>query len=218
MGSTHYLLDSDAAKALCQYGLIEDLAIALGVELSDFSILAQLRYQLHVANPAKALIKLGSELAMAQVNLLVSKASEVVVLIESANYALLEGTPDVDGGELAMFAAICDDDTAGLITGDKRSLVALCKVEGAIQKSFSWAQILCLEEAIAILLGHFGWSYVSERVRLRPDVNSAISTIFGRSAAADETTISDGFQSYLKDLQAKTAGNYQSPYLSGLPG
>ena len=36
MSPTHYLLDSDAAKAVCQYGLIEDLATALGVALSDF--------------------------------------------------------------------------------------------------------------------------------------------------------------------------------------
>ncbi|QNH10652.1 hypothetical protein [Xanthomonas sp. SI] len=218
MGASHYLIDSDAAKALCQYGLIEDLATALGLTLSDFSILAQLRYQLHLANPEKSLKKLGSELAVAQVKLLVAEASEVVVMLKSANYALLEGTPDIDGGELALFAAICDDSNASLITGDKRSLVALCKVEGEIQESFSWAQILCLEEAVAILVGHFGWEYVSKRVRLRLDVNSAISNIFGRSAPAGETAVSEGLQSYLKDLQINTAGRYQSPYLLGLPG
>ncbi|CRX68659.1 MULTISPECIES: hypothetical protein [Stenotrophomonas] len=216
MSADHYLIDSDAAKALCQYGLMEDLATALGLTLSDFSILAQLRYQLHLANPAKALKKLGSKLAFDQAGELVANASEVVVLLDSANYALLEGTPDIDGGELALFAAMCDDNAAGLITGDKRSLVALCKVEGPIQESFSWAQILCLEEAIALLIGHFGWMYVSERVRERPDVNVAISNIFGRSAAAPEAAISEGLQSYLKELQVNTAGKYCSPYLSGL--
>ncbi|UXL29487.1 hypothetical protein [Stenotrophomonas maltophilia] len=213
MSATHYLLDSDAAKSLCQYGLIEDLATALGIKLSDFSILSQLRFQLHVANPAKSLLKLGSDLAVAQVNLLVSQASEVVVLTESANYALLEGTPDIDGGELALFAALCEDNSAGLITGDKRSLVALCKVGASIQESFNWAQIICLEEALALLVNHFGWAYVSDRVRVRPDVNSAISTVFGRSVAADEQAISEGLQSYLRDLQIKTSGKYQSPYL-----
>ncbi len=213
MSATHYLLDSDAAKSLCQYGLIEDLATALGIKLSDFSVLSQLRFQLHVANPAKSLHKLGSDLAVAQVNLLVSEASEVVVLTESANYALLEGTPDIDGGELALFAALCEDNSAGLITGDKRSLVALCKVGASIQDSFNWAQIICLEEALALLVNHFGWAYVSDRVRVRPDVNSAISTVFGRSVAADEQAISEGLQSYLRDLQTKTSGKYQSPYL-----
>ena len=216
MSPTHYLLDSDAAKSLCQYGLIEDLAAALNIALSDFSVLAQLRFQLHVANPAKALAKLGSEQAVGQVNLLISQASEVVVLVDSANYALLEGTPDIDGGELALFAALCDDGNAGLITGDKRSLVALCKVGVPIQSSFSWAQILCLEEALALLVDHFGWSYVSERVRARPDVNTAISTVFGRSAAADEQAISEGLQSYLRDVQTRTSGKYQSPYLAKL--
>lgn len=216
MSASHYLLDSDAAKALCQYGLIEDLATALGVSLSDFSVLSQLRFQLHVADPPKALKKLGTEMAVAQVNLLVSQASEVIVLVDSANYALLEGTPDIDGGELALFAALCEDSSAGLITGDKRSLVALCKVGATIQDSFSWAQILCLEEALALLVEHFGWSYVSDRVRARLDVNAALSTVFGRSVAASEQAISEGLQSYLRDVQSRTSGKYQSPYLARL--
>lgn len=218
MSASHYLLDSDAAKAVCQYGLIEELAAALNVALSDFFVLSQLRFQLHVADPAKALRKLGSELAVAQINLLVTQASEVIVLVDSANYALLEGTPDIDGGELALFAALCEDSSASLITGDKRSLVALCKVGATIQDSFSWAQILCLEEALALLVDHLGWSYVSDRVRARPDVNSAISSVFGRSVAASEQAISEGLQSYLRDVQTRTSGKYQSPYLSKLGG
>ncbi|WP_447905149.1 hypothetical protein [Stenotrophomonas sepilia] len=216
MSATRYLIDSDAAKALCQYGLIEDLATALGVTLRDFAVLAQLRYQLHMASPAKALKKLGSNLAVEQASLLVEQASEVVVLLESANYALLEGTPDIDGGELALFAAMCEDSNAGLITGDKRSLIALCKIEGAIQENFSWAQILCLEEAIAILIRFFDWQYVSERIRTRPDVNNALSNIFGRSAPAAEAAISEGLQSYLRELQVNTAEKYCSPYLTAL--
>lgn len=218
MSTSHYLLDSDAAKAVCQYGLIEELAAALNVALSDFFVLSQLRFQLHVADPSKALRKLGSELAVAQINLLVTQASEVIVLVDSANYALLEGTPDIDGGELALFAALCEDSSAGLITGDKRSLVALCKVGATIQDSFSWAQILCLEEALALLVDHLGWSYVSDRVRARPDVNSAISSVFGRSVAASEQAVSEGLQSYLRDVQIRTSGKYQSPYLSKLGG
>lgn len=214
MSATHYLLDSDAAKALCQYGLVENLATALGIQLSDFAILAQLRFQLHHGKPQKALKKLGSELAVAQLDLLISNADEVVVLVESANYLLLEGTPDIDGGELALFAALCADTSAGLITGDKRSLVALCNVEGKLQEAFTWTQILCLEEAVAILVAHFGWAYVSERVRARPDVNNAISNIFGRSAAASEVSIFEGLQSYLKELQANTQGKYYSSFLA----
>ncbi|WP_426803426.1 hypothetical protein [Xanthomonas campestris] len=216
MSATRYLIDSDAAKALCQYGLMEGLATALGLTLADFSILAQLRYQLHLAEPTKALQKLGSQIAVEQAVRLAAEASEVVVLLASANYALLEGTPDIDGGELALFAAICDDNNAGLITGDKRSLIALCKVEGQVQSNFSWAQIMCLEEAVAVLVGHFGWEYVSERVRQRPEVNTAISNIFGRSVPAGEAAISEGLHSYLNELRVNTSGKYESPYLAGL--
>lgn len=38
--------------------------------------------QLHVSDPPKALKKLGTEMAVAQVKLLVSQASEVIVLVD----------------------------------------------------------------------------------------------------------------------------------------
>lgn len=212
MSATHYLLDSDVAKALCQYCLVEDLAIALGVTVSDFAVLSQLRFQLHHGNRSRSLKKLGSERAVQQLDVLISQCSEVVALVESANFLLLSGTPDIDGGELALFAALCEDPTAELVTGDKRALIALCKVGEPVSSAFRWAQIMCLEEAFAHLVRHFGCSYVSERVRARLDVNHAVSNIFGRSAPASEVSILEGIDSYLGELQQLTQGKY-SPSL-----
>lgn len=56
-----YLLDSDAAKSLCQYLLLDELALALECPLSDFAILPQLRFQLRLNKPDAALKKLGSQ-------------------------------------------------------------------------------------------------------------------------------------------------------------
>jgi hypothetical protein len=207
MSITKYLLDSDAGKCMCQYGLMLDLATALGVTLSDFYILSQLRYQLHLGEPNKALKKLGTTEAVQQAQLLVASAGEVTVLAESANYLLLQGTPDIDGGELALFAALCDQPNSELITGDKRSLVALCKVDG-LSAGFSWARIICTEEAIRRLVERLGWQYVSNKVRARPDVNMGLSLIFGKSAPASEQAIREGLVSYLNALAAETNGKY----------
>ncbi|MFC4761747.1 hypothetical protein [Dyella koreensis] len=214
MSITSYLLDSDAAKCMCQYGLMQDLATALSVTLSDFYILSQLRYQLRLGTPTKALEKLGTAEAVQQAQLLVSSAAEVVVLTESANYLLLQGTPDIDGGELALFAALCDQPNSGLITGDKRSLVALCKVEG-LGATLSWAHIMCTEETIRRLIKHFGWQYISDRIRAQPDVNIGLSLIFGRSSPASEQAIHEGLDSHINALAIDTGGKYITASFTG---
>jgi hypothetical protein len=213
MSLTKYLIDSDVARCMCCYELIEDLATALGVGLEDFFVLSQLKYQLHLANPDKALKKLGSEEAVAQANRLVEEASEVVVMADSANYLLLEGTPDIDGGELALFAALCENPSTGLVTGDKRALIALCKVTGSMEGKFTWAQILCLEEAMALLVAHFGLAHVSDKVRRRAGANIAIELIFGKSQPAELADVNEGFKSYLTHLVSETQGKYVSLHL-----
>lgn len=217
MSLTKYLIDSDVARCMCTYELIEDLATALGVGLQDFFILSQLQYQLKLADPAKARKKLGSSEGVQQAKRLVEKASEVMVMTESANYVLLDGTPDIDGGELALFAALCDNPDTGLVTGDKRALVALCKVTGPIESKITWAQILCLEEAVARLVAHFGLDHVSRKVRAHPGANTALDMIFGKSQAAEPEGVKEGFKSYLNDLLKQTQGKYISAFLASVP-
>lgn len=208
-----WLLDSDAAACMCRYGLIDDLAMVLGVSLSDFRILPQLKFQLLLNKPSKALKRLGTQAAVDEATRLVEQAGEVVILAESANVLLLKATPDIDGGELALFAALCDDANSGLITGDKRALIALSKVDDQLECHLSWARILCLEEAMALLVRRFGVTYLSEKVRAHPDANAGLSLIFGRSSASSAKSVEDGFKSFLNELVLKTSGKYTSPHL-----
>lgn len=205
--SVRWLLDSDAAICLCKYVLVDDLARALGVPLMAICVLPQLRYQLHLASKEKALKKLGSELAFEQACRLVETAQEVSVLVSSANQALLAATPDIDGGELALFAALLDSEQSGLITGDKRALVALSRLDGEPTEVL-WARLLCLEDAIALLVQRFGHSYVSAKIRPRLDANMALSIAFGRVTASDASSTAEGLNSYLRDLNLNTRAKY----------
>ncbi len=208
MSAQRWLLDSDAAACMCKYELVRDLSRAMGVTLADLCVLPQLRYQLQLNKPAKALARLGSKMAVAQAKLLIKHAAEVVVRQDSANFALLEGTPDIDGGELALFAAMLDSSDSGLLTGDKRSLVALSKMQGTIKDSVSWLRILCTEEALALLIEHFGHAYISRKVRARLDANIGLAIIFGRAAPSSVQSIDQGLRSFVLDLARKTGGSY----------
>lgn len=206
-----YLLDSDAAKKICQYRLLNELAAALGCALSDFAVLPQLKYQLKLANADKARDKLGSQEAVDMARQLVEAASEVVVLADSANPLLELNRPDIDSGEATLFAALHGDDDSSLVSGDKRAFVALSKVDDIPVVDALWARLICLEEALLLILQHAEFQQVSEKVRSVPVVDMAISIAFGRVHANPIDDVLNGLNSYLLDLQANTSGKYQLP-------
>lgn len=217
MKPQRWLLDSDAAKCMCKYRLVDELAAALGVDLTALCILPQLRFQLRLHEPRKALSKLGSADAVAQATRLVEHAAEVTVLTDSANLALLEATPDIDGGELALFAALLDAHDSGLITGDKRAIIALSGVSGISADHAVWMRLLCTEDAIAMLVQHFGHDHVSAKIRACPDTNMAVSIAFGRSAPNSPECTHEGLRSYILDLVTCTGGRYIPQHVSGAP-
>jgi hypothetical protein len=202
-----YLLDSDAARCLCQYRLILELADALDCSLADFAILPQLRFQLKLGQP-KAIEKLGSAEAVEVAEQLVAAATEVAVSANSANAMLLADRPDIDAGELILFAALCDEEDCTLITGDKRALIALSAFTQAPIGAI-WPRLICLEEAIAVIIKHNGLATVSMKIRARPEVNTAITLAFGHSLASPLSEVLEGLSSYVSDLMRATHGKYQ---------
>ena len=203
-----YLLDSDAAKKICQYSLLHELAAALSCTLSEFAILPQLKFQLKLANAEKAHEKLGSQEAVEMARQLVAAASEVVVFVDIANPLLQLNRPDIDSGEATLFAALHSDDDSSLVSGDKRAFVALSKVDGVPVADALWARLICLEEALLLILRHADFQQVSEKVRSVPTVDTAISIAFGRTHANPIEGVLDGLNSYLQELHAKTSGKY----------
>jgi hypothetical protein len=206
-----YLLDSDAAKKICQYRLLYELAAALGCALSDFAVLPQLRFQLKLANADRARDKLGSQEAVDMAGQLVEAASEVAVLVDAANPLLQLNRPDIDSGEATLFAALYGDNDSSLVSGDKRAFVALSKVDGVPVVDGLWARLICLEEALLLILQHAEFQKVSEKVRSVPAVDMAISIAFGRVHANPIHDVLNGLNSYLLDLQASTSGKYLLP-------
>lgn len=206
-----YLLDSDAAKKICQYRLLHELASALGCALSEFAVLPQLKFQLKLANADKAHEKLGSPEAVDMAEQLVAAASEVVVLVDTANPLLQLNRPDIDSGEATLFAALYGDNDSNLVSGDKRAFVALSKVCGVPVVDALWARLICLEEALLIILRHVDFQQVSEKVRSVPSVDTGISIAFGRTHANPIEGVLNGLNSYLQDLQAQTSGKYLLP-------
>lgn len=203
-----YLLDSDAARKLCQYQLIHELTRALECALTDLAVLPQLIFQLRLNDPEKALKKLGSDESVTMAIELVRHANTVEVLMEQSNHILDFERPDIDSGEAVLFAALYQNAQDRLISGDKRAFVALSNATAPISTDGIWARLICLEEAILLILEREGFDQVSAKVRARSDVDKAMSMVFGRTQAANHASVLEALISYIQDLDQSTGGRW----------
>ncbi|MGE8362443.1 hypothetical protein [Pseudomonas sp.] len=205
-----YLLDSDAARKLCQYLLLDEFAASLGCGLQELAVLPQLKFQLSTQNESKALKKLGSREAVLLAQALVAAAVEIDLSPDAANNLLQISRPDIDSGEAVMFASLSQRDQDMMISGDKRAYVALSGIEGHPLVEGLWLRLICLEEAILLILRCFPFELVSDRIRARSDVDMSLRIAFGSSSANTQETVIAALESYLGDLAQSTGGKYRS--------
>lgn len=202
------MLDSDAAKKICQYELLPEFLQALGCEVTSLAVLPQLKYQLKVKDDAKVLSRLGTIEAVTQIRQLVAAAHEVEVSVDMAIPVLELSGPDIDSGEAVLFAAMLTEAESRLISGDKRAYIALSKIDGEPVDPL-WARLLCFEEAIHIMIENVDFEQVSNKVRARLDVDTAMANAFGRSEASSCDSVVDALKSYISALAKDTGGKYQ---------
>ncbi|HDS1765326.1 hypothetical protein NPS42_03815 [Pseudomonas putida] len=202
-----YLLDSDAARKLCQYQLIHELASALRCTLNDLAVLPQLTFQLRLQNPAAALKKLGSEMSVALAHELVGAANIVEVRVDQSNFFLDVERPDIDSGEAVLFASLYQNPRDRMISGDKRAYVALSKLDQPSTEGI-WARLICFEEAMMLIVQNGCFAHISAKVRARGDVDIAMSLAFGRSQTAEQSTVLEALSSYTESLHRDTEGKW----------
>ncbi|WP_151703821.1 hypothetical protein [Nitrincola alkalilacustris] len=206
-----YLLDSDVAKKICQYQLLDELTGALKCGLDDLLVLPQLKFQLKLKDDKKALEKLGSPESVEQARLLVENALEVEIIAESANPILELNRPDIDTGEAILFAALYESSDDSLLSGDKRAFVALSKIEGMALVDSLWARMISMEEAMFIILKSSDFDLVSSKVRARKDVDMSLSIAFGRTSKNELNEVFDALFSFMNSLHVDTFGKYVLP-------
>lgn len=112
--------------------------------------------------------------------------------------------PDIDSGEAVLFAALHQSPDDRMLSGDKKAFVALSKIDARKVTDSLWARLICLEEALVLILKHGNFEQVSAKVRARSDVDMTLSMAFGRSQAAEESNVFDTLASYAGQLHRDT--------------
>ncbi|MCJ0876951.1 hypothetical protein MRX33_05345 [Pseudomonas sp. JI-2] len=103
------------------------------------------------------------------------------------------------------------NDNAQLCSGDKRAFIALSAINDVPVVDILWARLICLEEAIYLILQSTDFQVVSDKVRAQPDVDMSIGIAFGRAVASSPDSVIEALQSYMRSLAEKTGGKYLLP-------
>ncbi|MEI7209922.1 hypothetical protein WCT90_15570 [Pectobacterium carotovorum] len=207
-----FILDSDVARKLCQYSLLDELLRSTEIPLSNFFILPQLRFQLKINAPTKAIKLLGSEEAYNSAQKLILECHEINIPSSDFTNQILTtlNAPDIDSGEATLFTAIIIDINKKLITGDKRAIKALSSLIN-ISSSDIWLRVLTFEEALLTMLHSHPFDLISNKIRGRNDVDTGISIIFGRSVKNSKESVIEGLTSNINELKRATSHLYCFP-------
>lgn len=205
-----YLIDSDVAKKIAQYNLFNELANSYESELSLFSVLPELKYQLKLSNKDKCIKKLGSEQAYIALSQFLSSATEInFIPTDKANQILDLDQSNLDIGEQVLLAAASSTEGSRVISGDKRAFVSISKINDFEPIEVLWPLLICFENALQrIVLFHNDFSAISKKVRGQPKTDSAIKVAFGVSVPANLESVVQALESYIGELIIKTDGKY----------
>lgn len=205
------LIDNDALLKLARYGLLDEAATCFDCVSTNVCVLATAKYSLF---PAKNRLRLCKEEI---------SASRLEAFLQNCNFLnpqsadpelldMLSAVENIDAGEALLLAVGATDQESLVITGDKRSLIALCTNDSVVQASASLAgRIVSLEVLFWFLVEH-QFTYVQECVIAKPDVDKALKIVFGITAPASVEVVREGLTSYINHLRAVTGKLLYVPF------
>jgi len=205
-----YFLDSDVVKKTAQYDLFNELISSYESEPHNFSVLPELKFQLHLANKNKSVEKLGSEEAYNALSTFLASASEInVIPTDAANEILALDQSNLDIGEQVLLAAVSSTDEGRMISGDKRAFISISKIKNLASIDSLWPYLICFESALQkIIISNNSFELITKKVRSRPDADNSIKIAFGISSPADIDSVMQALESYINDLICQTSGKY----------
>jgi hypothetical protein len=202
MGRT-ILIDNDALLKLARYGLLDEAVDILGCVSTNVCVLATAKYSLF---PTKNRLRFCKEEESASrlegflrtSNLLNTQSADPDLLDE------LNSVPNIDAGEALLFAVGATNSDSLVITGDKRSLIALCTNDSVAQVSNLLVGRVVSMEVLFSHLVEYQFNHVQECVRSKPDADKALQIIFGVTAPASLESVREGLTSYINHLRTVT--------------
>jgi len=208
------LIDNDALLKLARYGLFDE-TIAMfeylfGSSSIDVYILPTAKYvllptrnRLRICQDEESAARL--EAFFRTCKLLDARSADPDML------DLLNDVQNIDPGEAILLAISATNRNTLLITGDKRSLAALCSHDSVTQVSEALAGRVFSMEVLFLYLINDEFSHIQKCVRDKLDVDKALSIVFGMTIPASFDSVQEGLTSYIRHLRSVTGGLLHTP-------
>ncbi|MEZ2320791.1 MAG: hypothetical protein ACBR15_17520 [Microcoleus sp.] len=197
------LIDNDALLKLARYGLLDEAIAIFGCTPADAIVLATAKYKLLPHKNRLRFCKDEESATRLEAFLRTSNQLDAG-LADPDILDLLNDVPNIDTGEALLFAVGASNSNTLVITGDKRSIKALCSHDSVADASKALAGRVVSVEVLFSMLAEYQFTLIQERVRAKPDVDKALNNSFGVTVPADLESVKEGLNSYIRDLHSKT--------------
>jgi len=204
------LIDNDALLKLARYGLLNEAVALFDCFPRDLRVLATAKYSLLPAKNRLRLCEDEESAARLEAFLRTSNPLEA----GSADPELLDtlnAVQNIDAGESLLLAVGASNRDALVITGDKRSLAALCSDDSVAHVSRALAGRVVSLEVLFIHLAEHQFAHVQECVRSKPDVDKALSFAFGVTTPTPSELVQEALTSYVRQLRDITGTLLYAP-------
>jgi hypothetical protein len=197
------LIDNDALLKLARYGLLHEAVALFGCTPTDVRVLAAAKYSLLPVRNRLRFCEDEESAARLEAFLRTSQPLDAGSA-EPDLLDVLNAIQNIDAGEALLLAVGATNRDTLVITGDKRSLAALCSHDSVAHVSNALAgRVVSMEVLFSILVEH-QFAHVQECVRLKPNVDKALSIVFGVTTPANFNSVREGLNSYIRHLRNVT--------------
>lgn len=197
------LIDNDALLKLARYGLLDKVVALFGCTFTDVCVLATAKYSLLPARNRLRFCEDEESAARLEAVLRTSKPLDAGAA-DPDLLDVLNAVQNIDAGETLLLAVGATNGDTLVITGDKRSLAALCSHDSVAHVSNALAgRVVSMEVLFSLLIDH-QFTHVQECVRSKPNVDKALSIAFGVTTPADLDSVREGLTSYIRHLRDVT--------------
>jgi hypothetical protein len=191
------LMDNDVILKLAQCDLLQEALAGIGITHEELGVLQSARYKLGKK-------KVSGE-QVSRILDFINSVTEINEPVSEEHLALFAYTPEIDPGEAILFSVAAGSDVIILTTGDKRSLCALAKLDGAESLIDQLAgRVLCLEQIIQRIIGQIGFEAALKKILGGCEHDTALRAIFGMGEECREENVGRAISSYVNDLRGKT--------------
>ncbi len=196
--------DNDVIHKLAACDLLREALQDLRVDAAF--VLATARFKFYLKSPEKGAKRYGQSVHK-RISNFVASARAITEEPNAEDIEVLNAVLGIDQGEAILFATVSRTSEDILLTGDKRSLIALAEHAGSQSICARLAgRVLCLEQVVQRIVSGRGFEHVRERVAPSVACDTVLQIIFREGLATTEAHAAEGLSSYVSDLRAKTGG------------